>query len=111
VKFTVWRRGKEPVLGSDPTSFDSEEDVVKAFSVQVCPDEEFSVKIEDGERVKYCSFDGQDGLVILAILCYRGLKDEVFSMYIKHTLTDECSHIEKYFGSDVGKGGAENPMR
>ena len=52
-------------------------------------DEEFIAKIEDGERVKCCSFDGEDVLLLLAALCYRGLKDLVFSLNITDCISDD----------------------
>ena len=91
MKFTVYQYGKI-VLSADPTQYDSEDAVIKAFQVQKHPDEEFEVKIEDGERAKYCMFDGDNALLILAILCYRGLKDEVFSLNIPYTISDKNSY-------------------
>ena len=92
---TVWQYN-EVILSLDPTKFESEEDVIKAFRVQKCPDEEFNARIDDGERIKDCTFDGDDGLVILAILCYRGLKEELFSLYIPNCIGDKEPYIEKH---------------
>ena len=88
MKITVRRYG-DVILTADPTQFESEEAVIKAFQVQKYPDEEFSAKIEDGERVKYCSVDGEDALLLLAVLCYRGLKDLVFSLNITDCINDD----------------------
>ncbi|MCL1882678.1 MAG: hypothetical protein FWF81_02865 [Defluviitaleaceae bacterium] len=88
MKITV-RRYDGIILEADPTQFESEEAVIKAFQVQRFPDEEFSAKIEDGERVKYCSFDGEDALLLLAVLCYRGLRDLVFSLNITDCINDD----------------------
>ena len=52
MKITVRQYGDE-ILSVDPTSFESEEAVVKAFRLAKHPDEEFTAKIEDGERAKY----------------------------------------------------------
>jgi hypothetical protein len=83
-------------MEADPTQFESEDAVIKAFQVQRFPDEEFTAKIEDGERVKYCMFDGEDALLLLAVLCYRGLTDLVFSLNIMDCISDN----EKYWISD-----------
>ena len=91
VKFTIRQYG-EIVLCLDPTRFDTEEEVIKAFRIQKHPDEEFTAKIEDGERVKYCMFDGEDALLLLAVLCYRGLKDLVFSLNITECINDNGSY-------------------
>lgn len=101
MKITV-RRYDGIVLTADPTQFDSEEAVIKAFQVQRFPDEEFTAKIEDGERVKYCMFDGEDALLLLAVLCFRGLKDLVFSLNITDCINDDGRYwalderMEKY---------------
>jgi len=52
VKFTV-RQYDEIVLSLDPTRFDTEEEVIKAFRIQKHPDEEFTAKIEDSKSVKF----------------------------------------------------------
>jgi len=88
MKITVRQYGDE-ILSANPTNFDSEEAVIKAFRLAKHPDEEFTAKIEDGERVKYCMLDGDDGLVILAVLCYRGLKDLVFSLNIADCINND----------------------
>ena len=85
---TTVKRYGDVILTADPAQFESEEAVIKAFQVQKYPDEEFSAKIEDGERIKYCSFDGEDALLLLAVLCYRGLKDLVFSLNITNCIND-----------------------
>ena len=93
MKITVRQYGEE-ILSADPTNFDSEEAVIKAFCLAKHPDEEFTAKIEDGKRVKYCMFDGDDGLVILAVLCYRGLNDLVFSLNITDCINDDGRYWE-----------------
>jgi len=93
MKITV-RQYDEEIFSADPTQFASEEAVIKAFRLAKHPDEEFTAKIEDGERVKYCMFDGVDGLVILAVLCYRGLKDLVFSLNIADCINDDSRYWE-----------------
>jgi len=106
VKITV-RRYDGVVLTADPTQFDSEEAVVKAFQVQRFPDEEFTAKIEDGEQVKYCMFDGEDALLLLAVICYRGLKDLVFSLNITDCINDNNSYwdLEEKREHDKSEGG------
>ena len=91
MKITV-RRYDGIILEADPTQFESEEAVIKAFQVQRFPDEEFTAKIEDGERVKYCMFDGEDALLLLAVLCYRGLNDLVFSLNVADCINDNGSY-------------------
>ena len=88
VNFTIRQYGKI-ILTANPTQFDSEEAVIKAFRLGKHPDEEFTAKIEDGERVKYCMTDGDDALVIFAVLCYRGLQDVVFSLCIPECIEDD----------------------
>jgi len=93
VIFTVRQYGKV-VLSADPIQFDSEEEVIKAFKLAKHPDEEFNAKIDDGVRVKYCSFDGDDALILLAVLCYRGLHDEVFKLQIPNCISDDGHYWE-----------------
>jgi len=86
------RQYGDVILSADPTKFDSEEEVIKMFRLAKHPDEEFTAKIEDGSRAKYCMFDGDDGLVILAVLCHRGLRDEVFNLLIPGCIGDDSSY-------------------
>jgi hypothetical protein len=88
LRIIVLQYGKV-VLSLDPTDFATEDEVVKAFGIQRVPDEEYTVRIENGTRVKQCHFDGDDALVIIAVLCYRGLQDEVFSFNIPNLIEDE----------------------
>jgi hypothetical protein len=80
------------VFKADPTQFESEEAVIKAFNLAKVPDEEFTAKIEDGERVKYVMSDGDDAIKIFAVLCYRGLQDEVFTLCIPECISDKGSY-------------------
>jgi len=91
LKIIVRQYGKI-VFTADPTQFESEEAVIKAFSLAKVPDEEFTAKLEDGERVKYVMSDGDDALMIFAVLCYRGLNDVVFSLCIPECIGDEGSY-------------------
>ena len=82
MRITVWEYGLEPILSIDPTRFNSEAELIKILDIQPYPDMEYSVRIEDDGRVKNFSFDGSDGLHILAVLCYRGMADTVFNLDI-----------------------------
>lgn len=83
-------------METEPTEFESEEAVIKTFRLQRCPDEEFTAKITDGVHAKYCEFDGDDALILLAVFCYRGLQDEVFKLNIHNYISEE----DKYWVSE-----------
>ena len=91
MKITVRQYGKV-IFSADPTQFESEDAVIKAFGLARVPDEEFTAKIEDGERAKYVMSDGDDTLVIFAVLCYRGLEDVAFSLRIPECIGDDDSY-------------------
>ena len=88
MKITV-RQYDDEILSVDLANFDSEEAVIKAFRLAKHPDEEFTAKIEDGERVKYVMSNGDGALMIFAVLCYRGLQDVVFSLCIPDCIGDD----------------------
>ena len=81
MRITVWEYEKI-LVSINPAHFSTEEELLKALAVQRYPDQEFNVRLDDGdERVDFM-FDGSDGLDILAVLCYRGMADVAFSLTI-----------------------------
>lgn len=53
--------------------------------MQRYPDQEFNVRLDDGDKRADFMFDGSDGLDILAVLCHRGMVDVAFSLIIPAT--------------------------
>jgi len=81
MRITVWEFEKL-LVSIDPNQFDTESALLKALEVQRHPDQEFYVRLEDGERFANFMFDGSDGLDIIAVLCHRGMADVAFSLDI-----------------------------
>ena len=84
MRITVWEYEKI-LVSIDPAHFRTEEELLKALDVQHYPDQEFNVRLEDGDKRADFMFDGSDGLDILAVLCYRGIADVAFSLIIPAT--------------------------
>ena len=82
MRITVWEHQKA-LVSINPARFSTETELLQALDVQRYPDQEFYVRIEDGDdRCINFMFDGSDGLDILAVLCHRGMADVIFSMDI-----------------------------
>jgi len=81
MRITVWESQKL-LVSIDPLRFTSEKELLEALKVQSCPDQEFQVRLDDGDKRREFFFDGSDGLDILAVLCHRGMVDVVLSLEI-----------------------------
>jgi hypothetical protein len=81
MRITVWEY-QDPILSIDPLRFDTEAELITTLDIQRHPDQEYFVRVEDGNRDKEFHFDGSDGLHFVGVLLYRGMADIVFSLDI-----------------------------
>ena len=92
MRITVWEY-QDPLVSIDPMRFSTEAELIATLDIQRLPDQEYFVRVEDGNKKKEFHFDGSDGLHVVGILCYRGMSDVVFSLDIPCV---ESGSLKKY---------------